>query len=71
MTTAADSPKRILHPQDRATLHRGPGQVAIPKSDSLWEMVERFSVQPMARRRSDEKESALPLTITCEHGRAP
>ena len=69
VTTPADSPKRILHPQDRATLHRGPGQVAIPKSDSLWEMVERFSVQPMARRRSDEKESTLPLTITRENGR--
>jgi len=32
-------------------------------------MVERISVQPIAQRRSDEKESTLPLTIPREHGR--
>ena len=68
MTTPADSRKRILHPQDRATLHPAPGQVTIPKSDSLWGMVESLSAQPIGRRRSDG-ENTLPLTITREHGR--
>ena len=34
-TTPADNPKRILHPQDIAKRLRAPGQVAIPKFDTL------------------------------------
>jgi hypothetical protein len=39
-TTPAHDLKRILHPQDRATLLRTPGQVAIPKFDTLREMAD-------------------------------
>ena len=47
VTTPANSPKRILHPQDSATLPHAPGQVAIPKFDTLMGMAETlYSVRP-------------------------
>ncbi|HUC23374.1 MAG TPA: hypothetical protein VMA73_11760 [Streptosporangiaceae bacterium] len=47
VTTPADNPKRILHPQDRAVMTRTPGQVAIPKFETLREMAERCSAQSL------------------------
>ena len=56
-TTPAHNLKRILHPQDRATLARAPGQVAIPKFDTLREMAERYSAQRLGSPVHDEKRS--------------
>jgi hypothetical protein len=58
-TTPAHDLKKILHPQDRATLLRTPGQVAIPKFDTLREMGDRYGAQRLGSPVHDDKRSAL------------
>jgi hypothetical protein len=65
VTTAADGPKRILHPQDRAALTRAPGQVAIPRFDTLREMAERSaSVRPPITTTSEAGSGRPPSSTT-------
>ena len=59
-TTPAHDLKKILHPQDRATLLRTPGQVAIPKFDTLREMADRYSAQRLGSPIHGEKRGAPP-----------
>jgi len=59
-TTPAHDLKKILHPLDRATLLRTPGQVAIPKFDTLREMADRYGAQRLGSPVHDEKRSAPP-----------
>ena len=69
VTTPAGSTKRILHPMDRAMRPLTPGQVAIPKFETLREMAERYSVQHLTPP-SDEKRSTQPFKLLLhEHGR--
>jgi hypothetical protein len=57
VTTPANSPKRILHPQDVAMLLPAAGQVAIPKFATLIEMAERYSAQRLGSAVHDERRS--------------
>jgi hypothetical protein len=59
-TTPAHDLKKILHPQDTATLLRTPGQVAIPKFDTLREMADRYSTQRLGSPIHGEKRGAPP-----------
>jgi hypothetical protein len=69
MTMPANSRKRILHPQDRAALLPAPGEVAIPRFETLREMAERYSAQRLGSRVRDENlDGRRPVTLLHDQG---
>jgi len=70
-TTPTENPKRILHPQDIAALLPAPGQVTIPKFDTLMEMAERFSSQRLGSpiHGEDKRSGKWPVILPDDHRR--
>ena len=65
VTMPADSPRRILHPQDRAKLLLEPGPVIIPEFDTLRKMGEHYAAERLGspdphEDRSTERPAILP-----------
>ena len=67
-TTPTDSPKRVLHPQDRPVLPPVPGLVTIPKFDTLQEMAKHYSEHRLSSP-SDEKRSTRAHSILAREER--
>lgn len=68
VTTPADSPKRILHPQDIATLLPVSGRVAIPQFDTLRKIEQHYSAQRLTSP-PDKVPSTIPWVTTHQRGR--
>ena len=61
-TTPTDSPKRVLHPQDRPVLPPTPGLVTIPEFGTLRELAQHYSEHRLSSPPA-EKRSTRALSI--------